>query len=70
VKARGEGLQIPLDSFHVSFTPGRPERLQSADSFRWSVRSFRPDPRYAGALVGEGRGWSPRYFEWKAEDGE
>jgi 4'-phosphopantetheinyl transferase len=67
VKARGEGLQIPLDSFHVSFTPGQPERLQSSDSFRWSVRSLRPAPRYVGALVGEGGGWRPRFLDWKPQ---
>jgi 4'-phosphopantetheinyl transferase len=66
VKARGEGLNIPLDSFHVCFTPGQPERLKSADSSRWSLRSLDPDPRYAGALVVEGAGRQPSYWEWKA----
>jgi len=65
VKARGEGLNIPLDSFHVSFTPGHPEHLKSADASRWSLRSLEPDSRYVGALVAEGSGWQPRYWEWK-----
>jgi 4'-phosphopantetheinyl transferase len=65
VKARRGGLSIPLDSFHVSFTPGQPERLRSQDSSRWSLCSFRPDPRYVGALVAEGPDWLPRYWEWK-----
>jgi 4'-phosphopantetheinyl transferase len=65
VKARGGGLNIPLNSFHVSFTPGQPERLRSQDSSRWSVCSFRPDPRYVGALVAEGAAWQPRYWDWK-----
>jgi len=65
VKARGEGLHIPLDSFHVSLTPGHPARLQSEDSSRWILRSLCPDPRYTGALVGEGSEWQLRHWDWK-----
>jgi 4'-phosphopantetheinyl transferase len=65
VKARGEGLNIPLDSFHVCFTPGQPERLKSDDTARWSLRSLDPDPGYAGALVVEGPAGEPSYWEWK-----
>jgi 4'-phosphopantetheinyl transferase len=68
VKARGEGLNIPLASFDISFTPGRPERLRSSDSERWSLCSFRPDSRYVGALVAEGAGWQPRYWDWQPRD--
>jgi len=66
IKARGEGLQIPLDSFCVSLTPGEIAQLYSADAMRWSVRSLRPDRGYVGALVGEGHGWSLRYLDWSA----
>jgi 4'-phosphopantetheinyl transferase len=65
VKARGEGLQTPLNSFYVSLTPGQPEQLNSADSQRWSLRSLRPDPRYVGAIVGEGGDWRLKYWDWK-----
>jgi 4'-phosphopantetheinyl transferase len=65
IKARGEGLQIPLDSFHVSLTPGMPERLQSLDSFRWNLRSLSPDPRYVGALAAEGNDWQLRCWNWE-----
>jgi len=65
VKARGEGLHIPLDSFHVSLTPGQPERLESTDSIRWTLCSLHPDPQYAAALVGEGRSWRVRRWDWK-----
>ena len=64
VKARGEGLQIPLDSLDVSLTPGRPAELHSSDSARWSLHSFQPAPRFIAAVVGEGRGWRLRHFEW------
>jgi 4'-phosphopantetheinyl transferase len=78
IKARGEGLQVPLKSFSVSLTPGEPERLQAADSSRWSLRSLRPDPRYAGAVVAEGNSnsngkstnedWQLRGWEWRPQD--
>lgn len=64
LKARGEGLHVPLESFHVSLTPGLPERLYSTDSGRWSLRSLRPDQRYVGALVAGGHGWSVRRGDW------
>jgi 4'-phosphopantetheinyl transferase len=66
IKARGEGLHIPLRSFHVSLTPGQPERLESADSSHWNLHSVRPDPCYVGALVGEGRSWRLRYWDWNS----
>jgi 4'-phosphopantetheinyl transferase len=65
IKARGGGLNIPLDSFHVSFTPGQPQLLRSDDSARWNLCSLAPDPLYAGALVAEGEAWQARYWEWK-----
>jgi 4'-phosphopantetheinyl transferase len=65
IKARGEGLQIPLDSFHVSLTPGEPGRLDSLDSSRWGLRPVSPDPRYTGALVAEGNDWELRCWDWK-----
>jgi 4'-phosphopantetheinyl transferase len=74
IKARGEGLHVPLQSFSVSLTPGEPEQLQAADSSRWSLRSVRPDPRYAGAVVAEGNGnsedkdWQLRGWEWRPRD--
>lgn len=63
LKARGEGLRVPLDSFTVSLTPGRPEVLSAADAMRWQLFSFCPAPRFAAALVTEG-GKAERYF-WK-----
>lgn len=64
IKARGEGLHIPLKSFHVSLTPGEPEQLQTSDGVDWSLRSLRPDPQYVGAVVGEGKGWKLRGWSW------
>lgn len=69
IKARGEGLHIPLDSFHVSLTPGRSEQLHSVDGSRWSLRSLIPEIQYVGALVGEGQGWRLRCWDWKPRNG-
>jgi 4'-phosphopantetheinyl transferase len=72
VKARGLGLQIPLDSFSVSLTPNRPELLESEDAHRWRLRSFKPAPDFAAAVVHEkihegvhgGGDFQLRYWDW------
>lgn len=55
IKAKGAGLQIPIDSFSVSLTPGQPERLQSVDSSRWSLRSFEPAKGFVASVVMQGQ---------------
>lgn len=64
IKARGEGLHIPLKSFHVSLTPGAPVRLEAPDGAQWSLHSIHPEGRYVGALVAEGGGWRLRCGHW------
>jgi 4'-phosphopantetheinyl transferase len=54
VKARGAGLHIPLDSFSLSLTPGKPEILESGDSEQWSVCSLQPAAGFVGGVVGKG----------------
>ena len=66
LKARGEGLQVPLDSFTVSLTPGRPEVLSSADAERWHMFSFSPAPGYVAALVTEGQNTERHFWEWQS----
>ena len=58
VKARGEGLSIPLDQFAVSLEPGRPASLlwvqgNPHETQKWSIRNLNPGAGYAGALVVE-----------------
>ncbi|HKP36653.1 MAG TPA: 4'-phosphopantetheinyl transferase superfamily protein [Pyrinomonadaceae bacterium] len=58
IKARGEGLSMPLDSFDVSLTPGLPvallqNRLDPADVSRWSLHELSPAPSYAAAIAVE-----------------
>lgn len=75
VKATGEGLSLPLESFSVSFAPGEPLLLEaeegSAPLSEWSMSepALLPFSGYAGALVVEGRGWRlrTREFGYSAE---
>ena len=68
IKAVGDGLAIPLDSFDVAFdlkTPARllANRLAPDEVERWSMAALDPGPGSAAAMVVEGKRWSGRYFE-------
>ena len=59
LKAVGEGLAAPLDSFDVTLIPGEPPRMltlkgDAERASRWSYRCFRPATDYIGALAIEG----------------
>lgn len=65
IKARGEGLSIPLDGFSVSLAPGEPAALLDCsfaeDEVRnWSLQSLAPAPGFVAALAVEGRDWRLR----------
>ena len=64
VKARGEGLNVPLESFSVSLTPGKPALLQSSDEERWSLYSLDPATGFVGAMAAEGRGHRLQFWDW------
>ncbi|MBV8820987.1 MAG: 4'-phosphopantetheinyl transferase superfamily protein, partial [Acidobacteriaceae bacterium] len=62
VKAHGDGLSIPLDSFDVTLRPGEPARfLRNGDG--WGMEAFRLPPDYVGAVVAEGQNWK---IEWSS----
>jgi 4'-phosphopantetheinyl transferase len=63
IKARGQGLQIPLDSFSVTLTPGQPAGLTSSDTHRWSIYSFQPSEEYVAALVAERLEWKLSFYD-------
>ncbi len=73
LKACGEGLAIPLNSFSVPLTTDAahtPVELSVASkgivaARRWSLYTLRPAPGYAGALAVEGIGWRLRLCQWK-----
>jgi len=69
IKARGQGLSLPLDQFDVSLIPGEPSALLSTqpdsdEALRWSLQELTPAPGYAAALAVEGRGWSLSCWQW------
>lgn len=68
LKAVGEGLAAPLDSFDVTLAPGEPPRMLTLEgdatrAARWAFRHFRPAEKYIGALAIEGG--PPVGDEWK-----
>jgi 4'-phosphopantetheinyl transferase len=68
IKARGEGLSLPLDKFDVSKAPPEPililESTRSRRDSRWSLVELAPGAGYAAALVVEGRDWQLKCGQW------
>ena len=69
LKARGEGLSLPLDQIDVSLAPGEPEAVpgtqpDSSEASRWSLLELIPAPGYAAALAVEGHGWHVACWQW------
>ena len=72
VKARGEGLSIPLDAFEVSLAPTDPPALcrvsDPKELERWSLWDLGLTGDLAGALVVEGKPSRFRLFSWSWAD--
>ena len=69
IKARGQGLSLPLDSFEVSVAPDEPAQLFDGESIagderEWSLRAIYPGDGYCAAIVAEGRDWTLRTW-WR-----
>jgi 4'-phosphopantetheinyl transferase len=69
IKATGEGLSRPLNTFDVAVgrpLPARPVGLGGDDltPVRWSIQSFTPAPGYVGALACEGDSVFVDTFAW------
>lgn len=67
IKARGEGLSMPLDEFDVSLRPGEPAALlnnyrEEREVKRWSMNAIPSPEDYVGALVVEGHDWRLKSF--------
>ena len=60
VKARGQGLTIPLDRFEVSVAPGEATALfnvkEHSKVVPWTIHTFIPNPGYVGSIAIEGHG--------------
>ncbi len=69
VKARGEGLGLPLEQVDISLEPGVVASLSSVgddnqEASRWSLRELNPASGYAAALVVEGLDYHLRCWHW------
>jgi len=69
IKARGEGLSLPLDEFDVSLAPGEPAAVlgtqrDPSEASRWSLQELTPAPGYAAALAAAGHGWHLTCWQW------
>jgi 4'-phosphopantetheinyl transferase len=67
IKARGEGLSMPLDEFDVSLRPDEPAALlanhkEPAEITRWSMQSIPVPTGYVAALCVEGFDWRLKSF--------
>jgi 4'-phosphopantetheinyl transferase len=74
IKALGEGLSVPLDSFEVAFGPGVPAALRHVtgdpeEISRWSMYDIEVGEHYKAALVAAGKGHRFCHRQWVAETG-
>ena len=72
IKARGEGLSHPLDSFVVELRPGVPPAFinindDPAETARWRLHAFTPAPDYVAAVAAPGRAENIHYFDFEKE---
>jgi 4'-phosphopantetheinyl transferase len=70
IKARGEGLSMPLNQFDVSLRPNEPAALQNnyrdeREVSRWSMQAIPAPEGYVGALVVEGHDWQLKSFSFE-----
>lgn len=69
IKALGEGLSHPLDTFDVSLVPGEPAAIlairgNTGEANRWSLHAFEPVPGYVAALAVEAQHYRLSYWDW------
>jgi 4'-phosphopantetheinyl transferase len=69
IKARGEGLSLPLNGFDVAFGPGEPAKLlatrpDAADATRWRLCELDAADDYKAAVAVEGAQWTLKCWDW------
>jgi 4'-phosphopantetheinyl transferase len=72
LKARGDGLSLPLNTFDVAFAPGEEPRVietrhDPAEAGRWQLRALHPGYGCKAALAAEGDGWQVKCWNWTAD---
>ncbi|HEV2854678.1 MAG TPA: 4'-phosphopantetheinyl transferase superfamily protein [Thermoanaerobaculia bacterium] len=70
LKAVGEGLAAPLDSFDVTLALDEPPRMLTLEgdagrAARWFFHHLRPAPDYVGAIAIEGGTWEVRTWAFE-----
>ncbi len=73
IKAIGNGLMHPLNSFDVSLAPGEPACLLNVEgdpeeASRWSLKSLNPVPGYVAALAVVGHDWRLQWKQWPGNE--
>ncbi len=72
IKAKGNGLSIPLKQFDVSFVPGEPACLlgvewDNGEAKRWRLHDLNVSKQYAAAVAVEGHDWKLKRWNWSYE---
>ncbi|MBN2307593.1 MAG: 4'-phosphopantetheinyl transferase superfamily protein, partial [Candidatus Hydrogenedentes bacterium] len=71
IKAKGQGLSLPLDKFSVTLAPGDPPALlrtqdDPAEAGRWALHAIDAGPGYVAAVAVEGHGLRIEVIDWGA----
>jgi 4'-phosphopantetheinyl transferase len=69
IKARGEGLSMPLHLFDVTLAPGERAALietrgEPQEARRWLLKEVSPAHGFVGAVAAEGRDWRLRCWDF------
>ena len=69
LKARGDGLLVPLDTFDMSLAANNPIRMLSNrfdpdEVSLWSFYTFKPEKGFIGALAMQGQEVVPNFRRW------
>lgn len=72
LKARGEGISLPLDKFSVSLIPGESAAMlhhsdNNAESNRWFLQDIKPGKDYVAALAVAARISKLECWQWDCE---
>lgn len=66
LKARGQGLRIPLDSFDVSPIAGGSRYILRAENSTWLLVAFKPKRHYIATAAAPGHDWRLVFRHWQA----
>lgn len=73
VKARGDGLTLPLNRFDVAFSPSAPPRLariqgDATEAANWHLQTLTPATGYRAAVALPGLHWQVDCWRWPESD--